>query len=136
MPPAVGGPGEPLAATSDPSLIDVVRLGSGLFDLGVAPAARTHFRDRADLVAGAVPALCGAEAGSGDSRGREAEKYATGASPAAASSRTRPTRRGRLPAVLVFRSMLTLSRSLFLTFCTSDVSSSLPLLPLVLAVSF
>src|SRR5215469_13449421 len=77
MQPAVGGPGEPLAATSDPGLINVVRLGSGLFDLGVVPAACTHFRDRADLVAGAVPALCGAEAGSGDSRGREAEKYAS-----------------------------------------------------------
>src|SRR5215472_14269241 len=77
MAPAVGGPGEPLAATSDPGFIDVVRLGSGLFDLGVVPAARTHLRDRADLVAGAVPGWCGAEAGSGDSRGRDAEKYAS-----------------------------------------------------------
>jgi hypothetical protein len=76
MQPAVGGPGEPLAATSDPRLIDLVRLGSSLYDLGVVPAARTHFRDRADLVAGTVPTLRGAEAGSGDSRRREAEKYA------------------------------------------------------------
>src|SRR5215472_3250478 len=77
MQPAVGGPGEALAATSDPGLVDIVRLGGGLFDLGVIPAAGTHFRDRADLVAGTVPALCGAEARSGNGRGREAEKYAS-----------------------------------------------------------